>query len=88
VSSTVPCTLVVARLSSFERRHDENREVMPGSLTTTRGDLDCPPDTVVERADPSATVVPPSTIDVCGSQIVPDLIVLATGVPGAQGSLL
>jgi hypothetical protein len=67
-----------------------NRDKPPGSLTTTRGDFVCPPLTVVDLAvDPSAIMVPPSTIDVCGSQFDPDRTVLATGVvPGAQGSLL
>jgi len=79
--------LVVARLSASERRH-ENGELPPGALVTTRGDLVSPPATVVERVPTSDTRAPPSTTDVCGSQIALDRIVLGIGVPGAQGSVL
>jgi hypothetical protein len=57
-------------------------------LTTTRGGLDCPPATVVERLGLSATVVPPSTTEVVVSHNGPERTVLDTGAPGAQGSVL
>ena len=88
-SSVVPVTLVVARPSESERRQEESRDELPGSLTTTRGVFVCPPETVVEREVSPATVVPPSTIEVVGgSHNGPERTVLDTGVPGAHGSPL
>jgi hypothetical protein len=87
-SSSEPCTLVVARLSVSVRRQDENRAELPGSLTTMRGDLDCPPVTVVERVAPSESVVPPSTVAAGVSHNGLERTVLVTGVPGAHGSVL
>jgi hypothetical protein len=87
-SSSEPETLVCARPSESDRRQEENRDELSGLLTTTRGDLDCPPATVVERLGPSDTVVPLSTTEVCGSHNGAERTVLETGVPGAQGSVL
>jgi len=84
-SLTVPWTLVVARLPSGSERLHGPRDGSLGSLTTTRGVLlaDAPL-TTVERLDPSASLVPPSTTWVGTSQTGPVRTVLGTGVAGAQ----
>jgi len=86
-SLIAPCTLVVAGLPSGSERRHESREGELGSLTTTRDELDGDaPLTTVERLDPSASLVPPSTTWVGTSQTDPDRTALGIGVPGAQGS--
>jgi hypothetical protein len=86
-SSTVPWTVVLARLPSGSERRHENRDRPLGSLTTTRGLLDDPPVTVVERLSPSASVAPPSTTWVGTSQRGPGFTLLEIGAAGAQGSV-
>jgi hypothetical protein len=57
-----PCTLVVGKLPSGSDRRQETRAGSLGSLTTTLGELlGDPPLTTVERVDPLASPVPPST---------------------------
>jgi hypothetical protein len=86
-SLVVPETLIVGEVpSGSERRHDDDaREDSLGSLTTTRDDvLGVAPVTTVERLDPSASLVPPSTTWVGTSQTGPVCTVLGTGVAGGQ----
>src|SRR5262249_19676645 len=87
VSSTVPWTVVLARLPSESERRQAKRERPLGSLTTTRGLVDEPPETVVARDDPSARVVPPSTTWVGTSQMGPGFTLLLIGADGAHGSV-
>jgi hypothetical protein len=87
VSSTVPWTVVLARLPSGSERRHEYRDPPLGSLTTTFGLLDDPPVTVVERLASSASVVPPSTTCVGTSQMGPGLTLLEIGAAGAHGSV-
>jgi hypothetical protein len=82
-----PCTLVVARLPSGSDRRQATRDGSLGSLTTTRDELlGDPPLTTVERVDPLASLVPPSTDWTGTSQTGPVRTLLGTGAPGAHAS--
>jgi hypothetical protein len=86
-SLTVPETVVAAKLpSGSDRRHDDDaREDSLGSLTTTRDDVPgVAPLTTVERLEPLASLVPPSTTCVGTSQTGPVCTVLGKGVAGGQ----
>lgn len=84
-SLVVPETLVVAKLPSGSDRRQELRDGSLGSLTTTRGAVGRPPLMIVERLEPSATLVSPSTTWVGTSQTAPDRTVLGIGEAGAHG---
>lgn len=89
-SLTVPFTLVVVGLPSGSDLFHATFEGSLGSLDslmTTRDELfETAPLTIVERFDPSASLVPPSTTSTGTSQTAPDRTVLGTGAPGGHAS--
>ena len=86
-SLIVPFTLVVVTPPSGSDRFHATFAGSLGSLTTTRDELlETAPLTIVERFDPSASLVPPSTTSVGTSQTAPERTVLGTGAAGGHAS--